>query len=74
MRYYINGKKVNSQQAKDCIQRAYLMQGGDPLEFDAVWEGRDCEFAGEEMRDQLNAWSGYVVEIFTDEEDEALDD
>lgn len=74
MRYYLNGKQVTSTQAREYVREAYESQGGDTAEFDAVWEMRDCEFSGEEKRELLNEWSGYVLEILTDEEDEALDD
>ena len=74
MRYYINGKQVTTTQAKAIAEDGYLSQGGDPAEFEAVWEGRDCEFSGEEKRELLNEWSGYTLEILTDEEDEDLDD
>ena len=74
MRYYINGKQVNATQARNCAEAGYIGQGGDPAEFAAVWELRDCEFSGEEQRELLNEWSGYTLEILTDEEDDALDD
>lgn len=74
MRYYINGKQVNSHEAKMAAWNPYYRQGGEAEEFNAVWELRDCEFSGEEKRELLNEWSGYTLEVFTDEEDEALDD
>lgn len=74
MRYYINGKQATSTQAREAIRSNYYGQGGCLDEFEAVWEGRDCEFSGEEKRELLNEWSGYIVEVFTDEEEENLDD
>lgn len=74
MRYYINGNQVTSTQAKQIAERRYIAMGGDLAEFEAVWEGRDCEFSGEEKRELLNEWSGYTLEILTDEEDEEQPD
>ena len=74
MRYYINGKAVSSTQAKACAEEGYIGQGGDPAEFAAVWELRDHEINGEQSRELLNEWSGYTLEILTDEEEEAIDD
>lgn len=72
MRYYHNGKQVSSSQAKEIALKGYYEQGYCcPVEFSDVWEGIHNE---EEHRDTVFNWSGYTLEIFTDEEDEALDD
>lgn len=73
MRYFIDGEQVSSTKAKACAKNGYLSQGGDPEEFAAVWELQDCEFSGEEQRELLAEWSGYRLEILTDDEDDALD-
>ncbi len=74
MRYYINGHKVSSNQAKQTAYDGYVNQGGDPEEFASVWGSHDCEFSGEEKRELINEWSSYVVEIMTEEQDQECED
>ena len=74
MRYYINGTPVTESQARHLTRNAYISQGGDPAEFAAVWGSHDCEFSGEEKRELLSEWSGYTLEILTEEEDSECDD
>ena len=74
MLYFINGHKVSSKQAFTLTRDSFLSQGGDPAEFYAVWNSHDCEYTGDEKRELLNEWSGYVVEIMTEEQEAECED
>lgn len=72
MQYFMNGKKINSAEAKMVALKGYYAKGyACPEDFNLTW---DCRFDSEESRDMIFDWSGYSLEIFTEEQAEYLED